>query len=120
MKENQTIEHRPAFSSDYTYQCSNDCGYRHMDVDNDSEKTERSCGPPVTDVLSLHPAVLLYVRNESDEVFDALVLKSPTLQSLMDAVSLSLPLHHFWCHYYLCMDVHREVRNIWIGLGWNR
>lgn len=32
-------------------------------------------------------AVLLYVRKETDEVFDALMLKSPTLRGLMDAVS---------------------------------
>ena len=32
--------------------------------------------------------VLLYVRKECDEVFDALMLRSPTLQALMEAVSL--------------------------------
>ncbi|KAG7470084.1 hypothetical protein MATL_G00135650 [Megalops atlanticus] len=31
--------------------------------------------------------VLLYVRKESDEVFDALMLKSPTLKGLMEAIS---------------------------------
>ncbi|XP_039593582.1 grainyhead-like transcription factor 2b isoform X2 [Polypterus senegalus] len=31
--------------------------------------------------------VLLYVRKELDEVFDALMLKSPTLKGLMDAIS---------------------------------
>lgn len=31
--------------------------------------------------------MLLYVRKEMDEVFDALMLKSPTLRGLMDAVS---------------------------------
>lgn len=31
--------------------------------------------------------MLLYVRKETDEVFDALMLKSPTLRGLMDAVS---------------------------------
>ncbi|KAK7899024.1 hypothetical protein WMY93_019877 [Mugilogobius chulae] len=31
--------------------------------------------------------VLLYVRKETDEVFDALMLKSPTLRGLMDAIS---------------------------------
>lgn len=36
---------------------------------------------------SLLSAVLLYVRKETDEVFDALMLKSPTLRGLMDAVS---------------------------------
>ncbi|MEQ2256929.1 grainyhead-like, partial [Ilyodon furcidens] len=33
--------------------------------------------------------VLLYVRKESDEVFDALMLKNPTLQGLVEAVSSS-------------------------------
>jgi len=32
--------------------------------------------------------VLLYVRKESDEVFDALMLRTPTLRGLMDAVSI--------------------------------
>lgn len=36
----------------------------------------------------LSSAVLLYVRKETEEVFDALMLKSPTLRGLMDAVSL--------------------------------
>ncbi|XP_048085278.1 grainyhead-like transcription factor 2b isoform X1 [Alosa alosa] len=31
--------------------------------------------------------ILLYVRKEADEVFDALMLKSPTLKGLMDAIS---------------------------------
>ncbi|XP_013911544.1 PREDICTED: grainyhead-like protein 2 homolog [Thamnophis sirtalis] len=31
--------------------------------------------------------VLLYVRKEADEVFDALMLKSPTVKGLMDAIS---------------------------------
>ncbi|KAM6935419.1 grainyhead-like protein 2 homolog isoform 1-T1 [Lycodopsis pacificus] len=31
--------------------------------------------------------VLLYVRKESDEVFDALMLRTPTLQALMEAIS---------------------------------
>ncbi|KAM9838889.1 grainyhead-like transcription factor 2b isoform 2-T2 [Aulostomus maculatus] len=31
--------------------------------------------------------VLLYVRKETDEVFDALMLKAPTLRGLMDAIS---------------------------------
>ncbi|XP_058474474.1 grainyhead-like transcription factor 2b [Solea solea] len=34
-----------------------------------------------------HKRVLLYVRKESDEVFDALMLKSPTLRGLIDAIS---------------------------------
>lgn len=32
-------------------------------------------------------SVLLYVRKETDDVFDALMLKSPTVKGLMDAVS---------------------------------
>ncbi|CAL8235573.1 unnamed protein product [Boreogadus saida] len=38
--------------------------------------------------------VLLYVRKECDEVFDALMLRSPTLQALMEAISekFALPL----------------------------
>lgn len=31
--------------------------------------------------------VLLYVRKENDDVFDALMLKSPTVKGLMEAVS---------------------------------
>lgn len=31
--------------------------------------------------------VLLYVRKEDDEVFDALMLHAPTLNALMEAVS---------------------------------
>ncbi|CAG5885135.1 unnamed protein product [Menidia menidia] len=34
-----------------------------------------------------HKKVLLYVRKETEEVFDALMLKSPTLVGLMDAIS---------------------------------
>ncbi|XP_068189057.1 grainyhead-like transcription factor 2b isoform X2 [Antennarius striatus] len=34
-----------------------------------------------------HKRVLLYVRKETDEVFDALMLKCPTLRGLMDAIS---------------------------------
>ncbi|KAF6737761.1 Grainyhead-like-like protein 2 [Oryzias melastigma] len=34
-----------------------------------------------------HKRVLLYVRKETEEVFDALMLKSPTLRGLMDAIS---------------------------------
>lgn len=36
-------------------------------------------------------AVLLYVRKETEEVFDALMLKTPTLKGLVEAVSLVLP-----------------------------
>ena len=33
--------------------------------------------------------VLLYVRKECDEVFDALMLHAPTLKALMEAVSIA-------------------------------
>lgn len=36
---------------------------------------------------SYHHTVLLYVRRETEEVFDALMLKNPTLKGLMEAVS---------------------------------
>lgn len=32
-------------------------------------------------------AVLLYVRKETEEVFDALMLKTPTVKGLVEAVS---------------------------------
>lgn len=38
-------------------------------------------------VISCPPSVLLYVRSGSEEVFDALMLSTPTLSSLRDAVS---------------------------------
>lgn len=37
------------------------------------------------------PTVLLYVRKESEEVFDALMLKTPSLKGLMEAVSRTPP-----------------------------
>lgn len=39
-------------------------------------------------VLILVLSVLLYVRKEADEVFDALMLKTPTVKGLMEAVSI--------------------------------
>lgn len=39
------------------------------------------------DRISLAFPVLLYVRKESEEVFDALMLKTPTLKGLVEAVS---------------------------------
>lgn len=39
--------------------------------------------------------MLLYVRKETDEVFDALMLKSPTVKGLMEAVSIQCP--HIIC-----------------------
>lgn len=41
--------------------------------------------------LILALSVLLYVRKEADEVYDALMLKSPTVKGLMEAVSISHP-----------------------------
>ena len=40
--------------------------------------------------FSFHHTVLLYVRKETEEVFDALMLKNPTLKGLMGAVSCPL------------------------------
>lgn len=37
--------------------------------------------------FSFHHIVLLYVRKETEEVFDALMLKNPTLKGLVEAVS---------------------------------
>ncbi len=37
----------------------------------------------------LGSSVLLYVRKECDEVFDALMLRTPTLRALMEAVSIN-------------------------------
>ena len=40
--------------------------------------------------LPVSLSVLLYVRKECDEVFDALMLQSPTLKALMEAVRMSV------------------------------
>ncbi|KAJ8267733.1 hypothetical protein COCON_G00129050 [Conger conger] len=48
---------------------------------------EDYCPPPKQAKVEVHKRVLLYVRRESDEVFDALMLKSPTVKGLMDAIS---------------------------------
>ncbi|XP_069477549.1 grainyhead-like protein 2 homolog [Ambystoma mexicanum] len=50
---------------------------------------EEEYGPPVTKHLKEEgqKRVLLYVRKETDEVFDALMLKSPTVKGLMEAIS---------------------------------
>ncbi|KAL4629977.1 hypothetical protein GN956_G17225 [Arapaima gigas] len=46
------------------------------------------CPPPPKMIKQeTQKRVLLYVRKESDEVFDALMLKSPTLRGLMEAIS---------------------------------
>ena len=39
--------------------------------------------------VSALPIVLLYVRKETEEVFDAVMLKNPTLKGLVEAVSSS-------------------------------
>ncbi|XP_069050947.1 grainyhead-like transcription factor 2b isoform X2 [Lepisosteus oculatus] len=51
--------------------------------------SEDDYGPPPPKQIKeeMHKRVLLYVRKESDEVFDALMLRSPTLKGLMDAIS---------------------------------
>lgn len=41
------------------------------------------------DLVCSSSSVLLYVRKECDEVFDALMLRTPTLQALMEAVSIN-------------------------------
>lgn len=43
---------------------------------------------------ALSLSVLLYVRRESEEVFDALMLKTPDLQGLRTAVSVIKTLWH--------------------------
>lgn len=49
---------------------------------------EDFCPPPHKQLREdTQKRVLLYVRKESDEVFDALMLRSPTLRGLMDAIS---------------------------------
>ncbi|XP_052439751.1 grainyhead-like protein 2 homolog [Carassius gibelio] len=49
---------------------------------------EDFCPPPHKQLRDeTQKRVLLYVRKESDEVFDALMLRSPTLRGLMDAIS---------------------------------
>uniref|UniRef100_A0AAY4DG48 Grh/CP2 DB domain-containing protein n=1 Tax=Denticeps clupeoides TaxID=299321 RepID=A0AAY4DG48_9TELE len=49
---------------------------------------DESCSPPAKQMkVETSKKVLLYVRKEADEVFDALMLRSPTLRSLMEAMS---------------------------------
>ncbi|XP_035536734.1 grainyhead-like transcription factor 2b [Morone saxatilis] len=49
---------------------------------------EELCPSPQKQIKEeTHKRVLLYVRKETDEVFDALMLKSPTLRGLTDAIS---------------------------------
>ncbi|XP_051526271.1 grainyhead-like protein 2 homolog isoform X2 [Myxocyprinus asiaticus] len=49
---------------------------------------EDFCPPPHKQMREdTQKRVLLYVRKESDEVFDALMLRMPTLRGLMDAIS---------------------------------
>ncbi|XP_060778097.1 grainyhead-like transcription factor 2a isoform X2 [Neoarius graeffei] len=71
-------------------------GYSTEEMDSDCVMMKRAFRQPEDD-RSLPPAkqsksvaprrVLLYVRKESDEVFDALMLKSPTVKSLIEAIS---------------------------------
>uniref|UniRef100_A0A3B4D0H7 Grh/CP2 DB domain-containing protein n=1 Tax=Pygocentrus nattereri TaxID=42514 RepID=A0A3B4D0H7_PYGNA len=50
--------------------------------------------------------VLLYVRKESEEVFDALMLKTPTLKGLVEAVSSSLLVsEHRLTHHYAATKI---------------
>lgn len=49
---------------------------------------EDVCPPqPKKSNVELERKVLLYVRKEGDEVFDALMLRTPTLKALMEAIS---------------------------------
>lgn len=48
---------------------------------------EELCPPQKKHKLEPEKRVLLYVRKESDEVFDALMLRTPTLKALMEAIS---------------------------------
>ncbi|KAM8869069.1 grainyhead-like protein 2 homolog isoform 3-T3 [Spinachia spinachia] len=49
---------------------------------------EEVCAPqPKKSKVEVQRKVLLYVRKECDEVFDALMLRTPTLKSLMEAIS---------------------------------
>lgn len=47
-------------------------------------------------------SVLLYVRKETDEVFDALMLKSPTVKGLMEAVSIR-------CTHIVCLSWQENI-----------
>lgn len=73
---------------------------------------------------SFHHIVLLYVRKETEEVFDALMLKNPTLKGLVEAVSwpqfhvaelnfmFSHGLNMFWCR----KEYDKVMRNKWSGI----
>lgn len=49
--------------------------------------------------------VLLYVRKECDEVFDALMLHTPTLKALMEAVSTESSVIMWF--YLLCTEIRK-------------
>lgn len=55
--------------------------------------------------------MLLYVRKETDEVFDALMLKSPTVKGLMEAVSIQ-------CHHIVCLPWQEGLEALHILLTW--
>ncbi|XP_077599381.1 grainyhead-like transcription factor 2b isoform X3 [Stigmatopora nigra] len=59
------------------------CPSPHKQIKEETRKR----GSELTAQRPLSPAVLLYVRRETEEVFDALMLKSPTLRGLTDAIS---------------------------------
>lgn len=60
-------------------------------------------------VVNLVTAVLLYVRKETEEVFDAVMLKNPTLKGLVEAVS-SFSHYSCWCCVLGCKVFKREGR----------
>ncbi|XP_076844599.1 grainyhead-like transcription factor 2a [Brachyhypopomus gauderio] len=71
-------------------------GFGAEEMENDSvtmkrmfrQSEDEHCSPPTKHSRGETPRrVLLYVRKESDEVFDALMLKSPTVKSLTEAIS---------------------------------
>ncbi|XP_036440960.1 grainyhead-like transcription factor 2a isoform X2 [Colossoma macropomum] len=71
-------------------------GFGTEEMDNDVMMMKRPfrqteddlCPSPAKQSKGVTPRrVLLYVRKEADEVFDALMLKSPTVKSLVEAIS---------------------------------
>lgn len=59
--------------------------------------------------VNLVTSVLLYVRKETEEVFDAVMLKNPTLKGLVEAVS-SFSHCSCWCCVLGCKVFKRDRR----------
>ena len=66
----------------------------------------------MVDCLACYPTVLLYVRTESEEVFDALMLNTPTLMSLREAVSPDKRRTHIHTHTHTHTHTHAHTRTI--------